>query len=133
MAVRPVKDWLALELGKKEKAFLAAGKSEAAAAVAKERAIMLICSTPWIWALGATDKYGDRVIVFNMDGTAVRTPLVGGGPVALTWTFHEGNDVALTHPDGRKARIKFDLKAFTFMGDGFAGEGTGTKGKAKAQ
>lgn len=128
VAVRPVKDWLADELAKKEKAFLAAGKSEAAAAVAKDRAIMLLCSTPWMWNV---DKVGDRVLEFRMDGSATRADQKSGASITMRWSI-ENWTVTLIHNDGRKASITIDPAQLTFKGHGFSPEGE-SNGKAIAK
>lgn len=112
-ATRPVKDWLALELGKKEKAFLAAGKSEAAAAVAKERAAMLLCSATWTWDAGPK---GNFLLKFSEDGTAT---LDGPKHHDLKWSVEKWV-VTLKMPDGRKATLTFDPVALKYTGDDFS-------------
>jgi len=66
-AMRPVNDWYALELVKREKAFLNARKRDAALAMAKERIVLLLCSgVEWTWE---TETYPKEMIVFRPDGT----------------------------------------------------------------
>lgn len=112
-AVRPVKDWLSLELLKKEKAFLAAGKSEAAAMVARERMSMLLCSTAWTWNAGPK---GEFVLRFSENGTAT---LVGPKNHALQWSTTNWT-VTLKMDDGRKAILTFDPVTLKYSGDDFS-------------
>jgi hypothetical protein len=111
-AVRPVKDWLAGELAKKEKAFLADGKSEAAAAVARERAVMLLCSTEWTWDTKNNEHYK---LTFRPDGTGNHIPK---GP--FKWEL-DGRKMTLIRGDGKTARVTLDLAALKYSGTGFEG------------
>ena len=112
-ATRPVKDWLALELGKKEKAFLAAGKSEAAAAVAKERAAMLLCSATWTWE---TDNEKAKVS-FKNDGTGIH--LASGN--LFKWAIIDGKVTLTKAVDGRKAVLAFNASTLTYTGNDYGG------------
>ena len=112
--MRPVNDWYALELAKKEKAYLAAGKTEAALAVAKERYIMLLCSgVEWTWE---TETFPVERIVFRPDGTGDHH----NGP--FRWEILHDGGIKLTHgKGGGSCTLSVDFKALTLSGLSYGG------------
>jgi hypothetical protein len=113
-AVRPVKDWLAGELAKREKVFLAAGKSEAAAAVARERAGMLLCSTAWSYE----ERGGVFKLIFDPDGTGTHS--YSGS--RFKWSVSGGTITLTLLSDGRKAVLLLDPLNLSYKGTDFNGK-----------
>jgi hypothetical protein len=113
-AVRPINDWYAAELAKREKAYLAAGKSEAAAVMARAGAIMLVCSTTWSWNEANGNKFK---VVFKPDMTGHYTYR----NTPFKWSI-EAWTMTLTSSAGRQTKLKFDPKALTFEGYEFGGK-----------
>ncbi len=111
--MRPVKDWLARELARKEKAFLAAGKSEAAAAISGERAGMRLCSTDWTWET-ETEK---AKFSFKPDGTGVH---YASGNL-FKWSVADGKVTLVKAADGRQAVLAFNSAGLTYAGNDYGG------------
>ena len=106
-AMRPIKDWYALELAKKEKAFMAAGNSIAAVEMAKERIVMLVCSVPaWSWE---AKGYGDQELVFRPDGTGKNSH------ASFRWECTP-DGVIMTVSDGHTSPLVLDAKLLKMTG-----------------
>lgn len=112
VAVRPVKDWFALELAKKEKAFLAAGKSDAAATVAQARSSMLLCSASWSWE---RKGYKNESMVFRPDGTGTHTLTL------FKWKSLSASEIQLELPGGKTCKLKLSVADLTMSGTDFDG------------
>ena len=144
VARRPVRDWFALEVSKKEKAYIQAGNSAGAALMVRERIAMIVCpdsqNLVWTWTtkaqlrakgIGVPDMDLTEVltheIVFQSDGTGIYKAPRGSSPRPFQWTPHLGGiklnlsdrggfGQTLSRED--MLTVKLDSRGTTMKGDG---------------